>query len=148
MIDISEPSLPNGLIRINPYFDHTFLVWDEWDLRFICPEWHGTLSVQYVAKQLSCRILYIWLQLSIVKLRVLSFAAFIKPLRTRWVYERALSLALGDVNLLVDNWLQISSHSYEVSPIAIVSQYELITLMTYLILMRVRTQPSMVKGQG
>jgi hypothetical protein len=70
------------------------------------------------------------LQLSVVKLRVLSFAAIIKLLRTRWVYERALSLALGDTNILVDNWLQISSYSYDESPIAIVSQYELVTLMT------------------
>jgi len=96
----------------------------------ICPEWRGILSVQDMAKQLSCRILYIWLQLSVVKLRVLSFAAIIKPLRTWWVYERVLSLDLGDTNLLVDNWLQISSYSYEVSPIAIVSQYKFITLMT------------------
>jgi len=34
-IDISEPSWPNGLVRINPYFDHTFLVWCEWDLRYM-----------------------------------------------------------------------------------------------------------------
>jgi hypothetical protein len=83
-----------------------------------------------MAKQLSCRILYIWLQLSVVKLRVLSFATIIRPLRTRLVYERVLRLALGDTNLLVDNWLQISSYSYEVSPIAIVSHCELNTLMT------------------
>ena len=57
-------------------------------------------------------------------------ATIIKLLHTRWVYERALSLALGDTDQLVDNWLQISSYSYEVSPIAIVSQYELIILMT------------------
>jgi hypothetical protein len=96
----------------------------------ICPEWRGILSAQYIAKQLSCRILYIWLQYSVVKVRVLLFAAMIKPLRTRWVYESALSLALGDTNLFVENWLRISLYSYEVSPIAIVSQYELITLMT------------------
>jgi hypothetical protein len=87
------------------------------------------LFVQYMAKQLSCRILYIWLQASIVKLRVLSFAAIINPLCTWWVYERALSLALADANLSVDNWLQRSSYSYDVSPMAIVSQYMLIILM-------------------
>jgi len=88
------------------------------------------LSIQYMAKLLSCRILYIWLQLDVVKLRVLSFAAIIKLLCTWWVYERALSLALGDTNRFVDNWLQISSYSYEVSPIAIVLHSELNTLMT------------------
>jgi len=77
----------------------------------------------------------------------LSFAAIIKPIRTRWVQERELSLALGETKLFVDNWLQINVYSYEVSPIAIVSQYELITLMTELILMGVRTQPSMVEGK-
>jgi len=83
-----------------------------------------------MAKQLSCRILYIWLQQRVVKLRVLLFAATIKPLHTQWVYERALSLALSDTNLFIDIWLQISSYSYEVSQIAIVLQYERITLMT------------------
>ena len=87
------------------------------------------LSVRYMANQLSCRILYIWLQQSVVKLRVLSFAAISKPLRTQWVYERALSLVLGDKNLFVENLLQISSYSYEVSPIAIEAQYEHITWM-------------------
>jgi hypothetical protein len=82
-----------------------------------------------MAKQLSCRILYSWLQLSVVKLSVLSFAAIITRLHTWWVYEKALSLALGDMNLFIDNWLQISSYLYKVSPIVIVSQYELITLM-------------------
>jgi hypothetical protein len=106
---ISELCRRNGLVRINHYFDHTFLVWCEWDLRFICPKWRRILSVQYMAKQLSCRILYTWLQLNVVKLSVLTFAAIIKPLRTRWVYERALSLALGDTNLFVDDWLAISS---------------------------------------
>jgi len=28
----------------------------------ICPEWRRILSVQYMAKQLGCRILYTWLQ--------------------------------------------------------------------------------------
>jgi hypothetical protein len=62
IIDISEPSRPNGLIRINPHFKHIFLVLCEWDLRFICYEWRGILYVQYMPKQFSCRILYIWLQ--------------------------------------------------------------------------------------
>ena len=62
MIDILEPRRPNGLVRSNPYFDHTFLVWCEWDLGFICPEWCRIHSIQYMAKQLSCKILYIWLQ--------------------------------------------------------------------------------------
>jgi len=116
--------------QINPYLNHTFLVWGKWDLQFICPEWRGILSVRYMAKQLSCRILYIWLQLSILKSRVLSFAEIIKPLYIRWVYKRALSLPFGDMHLCVDNWLQISSYSYMVLPIAMVLQYELITLMT------------------
>jgi hypothetical protein len=88
------------------------------------------LSVQHMAKQLSCKILYIWLQYSVVKLRVLSFAAIDKPLCTRWICQRALSPALGDTNLCVDNLLQICSDSYELSPIAIVSRHELNTLMT------------------
>jgi len=119
----------------------------EWDLGFICPKWRRILSGQYVAKLLSCRSSYIWLQYIVVKLSVLSFAPIVKPLRTRWVYERALSLALGDTNLLVDNWLQTSSYPYGVSPIAIVSQYEHITWMMYLILPGVRTQLSMVEAK-
>jgi hypothetical protein len=75
-------------------------------------------------------ILYMGLQHSRVKLWVLAFFAIIKPLWTQWVYERALSLALADRNLLVDNWLLISSYWYEESPIPIVSHYEHITLMT------------------
>jgi len=39
-----------------------FLGLGKWDLGFICPEWRGILSVQYMANPLSCRILYIWLQ--------------------------------------------------------------------------------------
>jgi hypothetical protein len=81
-----------------------------------------------MVNQLSCRILYIWLQSSIVKFRVLSFAAIIKLLCTQWVYERALSLALGETNLFVDDWLQIRSYLYEVLPIEIVSQDELVYL--------------------
>jgi len=63
--------------------------------------------MHYMAIQLSCIILYILLKLSIVKLRELSFAAIIKPLRTQLVYERALSLAHVDRNLFVDDGLQI-----------------------------------------
>jgi len=47
-------------------------------------------------------------------------AAIVKPLRTWWVYERAILLALSDKNLFVDNWVQISLYPYEVSLIAIV----------------------------
>ena len=50
------------------------MVLAECDLRFICPELCGILSLQYMAKQLSYTILYIWLQQRVVKLRVLSFA--------------------------------------------------------------------------
>jgi len=100
----------------------------------------GILSAQYMVKQLSCRIPYIWLQSSVVKLSVLSLATVIILLRTRWVYDRALSLVPGDKNLFIVNWLQISSYSYEVSPIAIVLQHEHITLMTQLALMGVRTR--------
>jgi len=101
-----------------------------WDLRFICLEWHGILSVWYMSKLLSCRSLYIWLQYSGVKISVLSFATIVKPLHAWWVYERAFSLARGDTNQFGDYWLQISSYPYEVSPIAFESQYERITLMT------------------
>jgi len=61
------------------------------------------------------------------------FAVIVKLICTRWVYERALSLAPGDKKLFVDIWLQISSYVYEVSPIAIGLQYEHITLKTKLI---------------
>jgi hypothetical protein len=54
----------------------------------------------------------------------------VKPLHTWWVYEKALLLALGDIKLFVDNWVQLSLESYEVSPIAIGLQYNLITFMT------------------
>jgi hypothetical protein len=113
-----------------PLYRPQLLVWCECNLRFKCPEWCGILSIQYMAKRFSCRILYIWLQLGVVKLRVLSFATIIKQLHTRWVYKRALSLAFGDTNLFVDNCLRISSFSYKVLPIAIVSHSELNTLMT------------------
>jgi hypothetical protein len=43
-------------------------------------------------------------------------AAIVNPLRTRCVHERALSLAFGDTNLFVDNWLQISLYPYKLSP--------------------------------
>jgi len=101
----------------------------KWDMAIICLEWCQILSVQYLAKQLSCWSRYIWLQECVVKWRVLSFAAIVKLSRTRWLYERALPLTLGDTTLFVDNWLQISSYPYEVSPIAIVSQYKHITMM-------------------
>jgi len=39
-------------------------------------------------------------------------------------------VALGDMNLFIDNWLQISSYAYKVSPIAIVLLYDDISLMT------------------
>jgi len=102
----------------------------EWDLGFICLERCRILSVRYMAKLLSCRSLYIWPQWSVVQISVLTFAAIVNPLHTRWVYESALSLGLGERNLFVDNWVQISSYPFSVSWIAIVSQYEHITLMT------------------
>ena len=129
IIDISAPSQPNELVPISSSFDQTFRAWGEWDFQFICPEWCGMLSVQHRATQLSCRIQYIWLQWSVVKSRVLSFAAIIKPLGTRWVYDRPQSLSLGDMNRYIDNWLQIRWYSYEISLIVIVSQYNLILLM-------------------
>jgi len=43
---------------------------------------------------------------------------------------RAVSLALGNSKLLVDNWFQISSDPCDVLPIALMLQYEHITLMT------------------
>jgi len=147
MIDMLESCWPNGLTWIYPHLDHTFFFWGKWDLRFICPAWHGILSIQFMAKQLRCRILCIWLQSSIVKWGVLSFATIIELLCTRWVYERARSLALDDTNQLVDNCLQISSYSYKVSPIAIVSHYKLIILMTWLVLMIVGTGPSMIEDK-
>jgi hypothetical protein len=33
----------------------------KYDLEFICPELCGILSIQYTVKQLSCRLLYVWL---------------------------------------------------------------------------------------
>jgi len=59
----------------------------------------------------------------------MSFAMIDILLHTWWVYKRALSLALCNMNLFVDNWLQISSYPFELLPIAIVSQNEHITLM-------------------
>jgi len=49
--------------------------------------------------------------------------------------------------LYVDNWHQISSYSYEVLPIAIVSKYKLIPLTMWLILMGVTTRPAMAQGE-
>jgi len=112
-----------------PFVQPHFLGLGKLDLGFICPEWRGILSIRYMSKQLTCRILYIWLQWSVVKWRVLLFATIIKPLCTRWVYERALSLALSNTNVFVDKGLLLTSYLYEVSPIAIVSQYEHIFLM-------------------
>jgi hypothetical protein len=40
----------------------------------------------------------------------LSFAVIVTLLCTQWVYDRAVSLALGDKNRIVDNSLQISSY--------------------------------------
>ena len=68
------------------------------------------------------------------------FAAIVEALCARWIYEMALALALSDTNPLDDNWLEISLYPYKVSPIAIMSQYEHITLMTYLILLGVRSR--------
>jgi len=45
-----------------PLLQLHFLGLGQWDLGFICPEWRRILSVRYMAIQLSCRILYIWLQ--------------------------------------------------------------------------------------
>lgn len=64
-----------------------------------------------------------------MKLSVLFFAAIVKLLYTRWVYDSAILLALGDKNQIVANWLQISSYALELSPVAIVSQYEHIISM-------------------
>jgi hypothetical protein len=50
------------------------------------------------------------------QIRVLSFAVIVKWLHTQCVQETAAK------NRFVDDWLQISMYSYEVSPIAIVSQ--------------------------
>ena len=55
-----------------PLFQPHFLGLGEYFMGLICPEWCGILSIQYMAKQLSWRSLYIWLQQSVVKLRVLS----------------------------------------------------------------------------
>jgi hypothetical protein len=40
----------------------------------------------------------------------LSFAVIVTLLCTQSVYDRAVSLALGDKNRIVDNWLEISSY--------------------------------------
>jgi hypothetical protein len=65
-------------------------------------------------------------------------AAIVEPLCTQWVYERAHSLALGDMNLCVDNWLQISSYVYKVLPIAIVLLYKHISFFMEIILLGIR----------
>jgi hypothetical protein len=75
------------------------------------------------------------------------FASIIKQLCTQWVDKRALSLVLGDMNPFVEKWLQISSYTNEVSPIAIVSQYQHITLLRLLMLMGVRIRPLMIQGK-
>jgi hypothetical protein len=65
-----------------------------------------------------------------VNLRDLSFAVIIKPLHTSRVTERALTVEFGDMNLFVQNWVNIHSYLYAVSPIAIVSQYKNSILIT------------------
>jgi hypothetical protein len=39
----------------------------------------------------------------------LAFAVIVTLLCTHWVYDRAVSLALGDKNRIFDNWLEIYS---------------------------------------
>jgi len=56
-------------------------------------------------------------------------------------------VAHGDTILFVHNWLQINLYLYKVSPIAIGSQSELISLMTYSILPGVSTRPVMTEGK-
>jgi hypothetical protein len=80
------------------------------------------------------------------QVRNLSFAVIVTLLCTQWVYGRAVSLALGDKNRIVENWLEISSYSFKLLSLARVSQYEKITLLTCLILLGVTTRPSMVMG--
>ena len=100
-----------------------------------------------MAKQLSSKLLYIRLQHSIVKLSILFFVAIIETLHKRWVYKLPLSQVLGDMNLYIDNWIQISLYSYQVLAIEIMSQYEHITLMMLLILLLVSTEVGMVEGE-
>jgi hypothetical protein len=57
------------------------------------------------------------------------FAANITVLCTQWVYVRGLSLALGETDIFVDIWLQISWYQNKELPMAIMSQFEHITLM-------------------
>jgi len=80
------------------------------------------------------------------QVRDLSFAVIVTLLCSQWVYDRAVSLALGDKNRIVDNWLEINSYWFKVLPLARVSQYENITLLTWLNLLGVTTRPSMVMG--
>jgi len=130
IIDGSESCRPYGLIRINSWFDHTLHVWANtaWDLYVTSGARYSLFNIlqnYWVADH------YIFgSNRSVVKLDVLSFAAIVKPLHAQWVYGRALLLAPGDMNLVIDNCLQISSYPFELSPIAIVSQMEHITLMT------------------
>jgi len=51
------------------------------------------------------------------------------------------------MNRFVDNWLHISSYPFQVSPVAIVSQYKHITLMMKITLLGVRTQLSMAEAK-
>jgi hypothetical protein len=119
----------------------------KWPLGFTCPEWCGILSSLYMTTQLSCWVIYISLRYSVHKLRYWLLATCIKPICTLWVYYTLLSLALGNMNLFVYNWIQPSWNINEVSPMEIVSQYELIALMMYLLHLGVGTWRSMVEGK-
>ena len=48
--------------------------------------------------------------IKVSQVRNLSFAVIVTLLYTQWVYGRAVSLALGDKNRIVENWLEISSY--------------------------------------
>ena len=75
------------------------------------------------------------------------FAAIVTPLPIQFVYESALSLTLGDRKLFVYNWLVISSYPYETWPIGILSQFEHIILIMWLILWGVRFRLSMIDSK-
>jgi hypothetical protein len=50
------------------------------------------------------------------------------------------------MNLFGNNWLHIGLYLLKLSPLAVMSQFKHITFITYLILLGVRTQLSMVES--
>ena len=89
-------------------------------------------------------LLQITESLALIKLsqvRDLWCAPIVTPLYTQLVYDSAASLALGEMYQIIDNWLQISSYSFMVSPSAGASHYANIIVMKLLFILGGRTRP-------